>query len=80
MHRQLDESTAGVNRADVASLVSTNPVTGEDVWAGPIGDAGAEVAAARAPDDSPRMTRSVPDDGPLGCSRVAADGSTCLSA
>ncbi|HEY8592795.1 MAG TPA: succinylglutamate-semialdehyde dehydrogenase [Sphingomicrobium sp.] len=29
-------------------LTSTNPATGEQVWSGPIGDAAAEVAAARA--------------------------------
>ena len=28
-------------------LVSTNPATGEEIWSGPVGDAAAEVAAAR---------------------------------
>ena len=30
------------------TLVSTEPATGEEVWSGPVGDAAAEVAAARA--------------------------------
>ena len=30
------------------TLVSSNPATGEQVWSGEIGDASAEVAAARA--------------------------------
>src|SRR5436305_12943361 len=34
--------------AGSATLVSTNPATGEMVWSGEIGDASAEVAAARA--------------------------------
>src|SRR4051794_27289994 len=34
--------------AGSATLASTNPATGELVWSGPIGDAAAEVAAARA--------------------------------
>src|SRR5688500_3144741 len=29
------------------SLVSINPATGEEIWSGPVGDAAAEVAAAR---------------------------------
>src|SRR4051812_24349619 len=33
--------------ATADELVSTNPATGEEVWSGPIGDAAAEVAAAR---------------------------------
>src|SRR3954452_6613008 len=40
---RVDEPAAGS-----ATLASTNPATGEDVWSGPIGDAAAEVAAARA--------------------------------
>ncbi|HEX8839703.1 MAG TPA: N-succinylglutamate 5-semialdehyde dehydrogenase, partial [Sphingomicrobium sp.] len=31
-----------------STLISTNPATGEEIWSGAIGDAGAEVAAARA--------------------------------
>ena len=29
-------------------LVSTEPATGAEIWSGPVGDAAAEVAAARA--------------------------------
>ena len=49
MHRQLDEKTEVVERVAVPNtLTSTNPSTGEKVWSGTIGDAAAEVAAARA--------------------------------
>jgi succinylglutamic semialdehyde dehydrogenase len=49
MHQRVDESAPVVERAPVAeTLVSTNPATGEQVWSGEIGDAAAEVAAARA--------------------------------
>jgi succinylglutamic semialdehyde dehydrogenase len=49
MHRQLDEAAPLVERAGVGQrLVSSNPATGEEVWSGLTGDAGAEVAAARA--------------------------------
>jgi succinylglutamic semialdehyde dehydrogenase len=49
MHRQLDERTEVVDRSAVSgTLTSNNPATGEEVWSGPIGDAAAEVAAARA--------------------------------
>ena len=49
MHRQVDESAEVVDRAAVPEmLVSTDPATGEQVWSGEIGDAAAEVAAARA--------------------------------
>ena len=41
MHKQVEQ---GAGR----TLVSTNPATGEIVWSGEIGDAAAEVAAARA--------------------------------
>src|SRR3954464_5869479 len=34
--------------AGVETLTSTNPATGEIVWSGEVGDAAAEVAAARA--------------------------------
>src|SRR6185369_5317421 len=49
MHRKVDEKSVSVKAAPMATtLVSTDPATGEDVWSGPIGDASAEVAAARA--------------------------------
>ena len=48
MHRQLDEKTEVVERVAVPNtLTSANPSTGEEVWSGAIGDAAAEVAAAR---------------------------------
>jgi len=31
-----------------STLISTNPATGEEIWSGAVGDAAAEVAAARA--------------------------------
>jgi succinylglutamic semialdehyde dehydrogenase len=40
MHRQVEQATQH-------TLVSTNPATGELVWSGEVGDAAAEVAAAR---------------------------------
>jgi succinylglutamic semialdehyde dehydrogenase len=49
MQQQLDERPDVVERTAVAEkLTSTNPATGEDVWSGTIGDAPAEVSAARA--------------------------------
>jgi succinylglutamic semialdehyde dehydrogenase len=49
MQQQLDERPDVVERTAVAEmLTSTNPATGENVWSGTIGDAPAEVAAARA--------------------------------
>src|SRR3954451_2681607 len=49
MHRKVDEKAAEVTPAPRATtLVSTDPATGEEVWSGPIGDASAEVASARA--------------------------------
>src|SRR5581483_11143901 len=49
MHGQVD------NRSDVeghspvsGKLVSTDPATGDEIWSGDVGDAGTEVAAARA--------------------------------
>ena len=49
MHRKVDEKKATVKPAPMAGkLVSTDPATGEEVWSGAIGDASAEVAAARA--------------------------------
>src|SRR5881628_2080486 len=47
--RQVDEVTPVVERAPVAdTLISYDPATGAEVWSGEIGDASAEVAAARA--------------------------------
>src|SRR5881628_1183007 len=47
--RQVDEVTPVVERAPVAdTLISYDPATGDEVWSGEIGDASAEVAAARA--------------------------------
>ena len=48
MHRQLDESEAAERVGVTGTLVSTNPATGEEIWSGSVGDAAAEVAAARA--------------------------------
>ena len=49
MHRQLDEESQVAERVGVTrTLTSTNPATGEEIWSGEIGDASAEVAAARA--------------------------------
>jgi succinylglutamic semialdehyde dehydrogenase len=49
MQQQLDEETGVVERTGVTeTLISTNPATGEEVWSGAVGDAAAEVAAARA--------------------------------
>jgi succinylglutamic semialdehyde dehydrogenase len=49
MHREIEDSSEVVERASVGStLVSTEPATGEVLWSGQLGDAGAEVSAARA--------------------------------
>jgi len=49
MRQQLDAKEPVVDRAAVAdTLISTDPATGEEIWSGEIGDASAEVAAARA--------------------------------
>lgn len=49
MEAQLDEQLLVVERAGVPeTLVSTNPTNGDQLWSGAIGDAAAEVAAARA--------------------------------
>ncbi len=49
MHRKVDDTDAGVKAPVMATtLVSTDPATDEEVWSGPVGDATAEVAAARA--------------------------------
>src|SRR3954449_3402650 len=47
--RQVDEVTPVVERMAVAdTLISYDPATGAEVWTGEIGDASAEIAAARA--------------------------------
>ena len=49
MHQQVDGSAEAAGRASVRErLVSTDPATGAQVWSGEVGDAAAEVAAARA--------------------------------
>ncbi len=49
MMDQLDASMPVVERGGVSEqLISTDPATGEQLWAGTAGDAAAEVAAARA--------------------------------
>jgi succinylglutamic semialdehyde dehydrogenase len=49
MHRQVNDPADIVAPAHPAgTLVSTDPVTGAELWSGKTGDAGAEVAAARA--------------------------------
>ena len=49
MQRPLDERAPVVERSTVPeTLISTNPATGEEIWSGEVGDAAAEVAAARA--------------------------------
>src|SRR6476620_4498476 len=49
MHRQAEKrSDAPVPKLAGANLVSTDPATGDELWSGEIGDAAAEVAAARA--------------------------------
>ena len=46
---QLDEEAPVVDRVAVPqTLTSTDPATGEQIWSGEVGDAAAEVAAARA--------------------------------
>jgi succinylglutamic semialdehyde dehydrogenase len=48
MQQQLDDSALVVDRKVVPdTLKSTSPATGEEIWSGKIGDAAAEVAAAR---------------------------------
>jgi succinylglutamic semialdehyde dehydrogenase len=49
MHRKVDEKAADVKAAPMAArLVSLDPATGDEVWSGELGDASAEVAAARS--------------------------------
>ena len=49
MHRKVDDKEASVRAAPMAAtLVSTDPATGEEIWSGPVGDAAAEVATARS--------------------------------
>jgi succinylglutamic semialdehyde dehydrogenase len=48
MRQQLDDKEPVVERVAVAdTLISFDPATGDEVWSGEIGDASAEVAAAR---------------------------------
>jgi len=49
MHRKVDETEPSVKAPAMATtIVSIDPATDEEVWSGPVGDAAAEVAAARA--------------------------------
>ena len=49
MQRQAEQNELIADRGPVTGkLVSTNPCTGEEIWSGRVGDAAAEVAAARA--------------------------------
>ena len=49
MHGQVDQKDGLAERAATAAeLVSTEPATGRDLWRGAVGDAAAEVEAARA--------------------------------
>jgi succinylglutamic semialdehyde dehydrogenase len=49
MHREAKDSEEVARPAHPAgTLVSTDPATGAELWSGKIGDAGAEIAAARA--------------------------------
>ena len=49
MHRQAEQQERVADSVpELGTLVSTNPATGEEVWSGKIGDAAAEVGAARA--------------------------------
>ena len=49
MHRQVKDTSEVVGRTPAtAELVSTEPATGKKLWSGKVGDAPAEVAAARA--------------------------------
>ena len=49
MHRRVEDQLDVVERTGTgARLISTEPATGEKVWSGEVGDAAAELAAARA--------------------------------
>jgi succinylglutamic semialdehyde dehydrogenase len=49
MHGKAEDRSDVVELGGVGStLISTNPATGDEIWSGEIGDAAAEVAAARA--------------------------------
>jgi succinylglutamic semialdehyde dehydrogenase len=49
MHRKVEDKSDVVERGGMGStLISTEPATGERLWSGTVGDAAAEVAAARA--------------------------------
>ena len=48
MHGQVERKSDGEGQIPVSGkLVSTDPSTGEEIWSGTVGDAAAEVAAAR---------------------------------
>ena len=87
MHRQLDEKAQVVERAAVAEHadVSTDPATGEEIWSGEIGDAAAEVAAARAAlAGLGRPFARLPDRGacaasPMSCARTRAEFAELIS-
>ncbi|MGH6659277.1 MAG: hypothetical protein ACREBM_06455, partial [Sphingomicrobium sp.] len=42
------DAAAGKRPAKPAIISSTDPASGKTIWSGPVGDAAAEVAAARA--------------------------------
>jgi succinylglutamic semialdehyde dehydrogenase len=49
MHRQAEKKSDVAEHSGKGSrLVSTDPATSEEIWSGPVGDAAAEVAVARA--------------------------------
>jgi succinylglutamic semialdehyde dehydrogenase len=49
MHRKVEDRSDVVERGDLGEkLISSNPATGKQIWSGTVGDAAAEVAAARA--------------------------------
>jgi succinylglutamic semialdehyde dehydrogenase len=49
MHRKVEDRSDVAERTGVGSkLISFEPATGDEVWSGQVGDAAAEVAAARA--------------------------------
>jgi succinylglutamic semialdehyde dehydrogenase len=47
MHREAEESPQPAKAGHGATLVSEDPTTGLEIWSGEVGDAAAEVAAAR---------------------------------
>ena len=49
MHRKVEDRSDVVERGDLGEkLTSSDPATGKQIWSGAVGDAAAEVAAARA--------------------------------